>query len=150
MGVAVFWAAGASQPISGRLAFASWQRAAHSVVPPVCRCLLTGRPSCLGPAPARARYAKRGSKHRRRRKDGGGSRRHGKKSKEGKGKGRRRERKESKDKGGKKSVEQLRLERLQREEGERQRQQRVMAVAAGRDPALLGKKYYGGYGFGKR
>ncbi|EFN50782.1 hypothetical protein CHLNCDRAFT_142503 [Chlorella variabilis] len=93
---------------------------------------------------------RRGSKHRRRRKDGGGSRRHGKKSKEGKGKGRRRERKESKDKGGKKSVEQLRLERLQREEGERQRQQRVMAVAAGRDPALLGKKYYGGYGFGKR
>ena len=52
--------------------------------------------------------------------------------------------------GGKKSVEELRLERLQREEAERLRQQRLLAVAAGRDPGLVGRKFYNAFGFGRK
>lgn len=97
------------------------------------------------------------SKHRHRRRRGEAERdRSSKKGKHGKrrGKDTKRSRKGKEESGSgaaaKKSVDQLRLERLQREEVERARQQRVVAVAAGRDPALAGKKYHQSFGFGRR
>ncbi|KAI3423922.1 hypothetical protein D9Q98_009756 [Chlorella vulgaris] len=97
------------------------------------------------------------SKHRHRRRRGEAVRdRSSKKGKQVKRRGkdtkRSRKGKEERENGAaaKKSVDQLRLERLQREDVERARQQRVVAVAAGRDPALAGKKYHQSFGFGRR